>query len=152
MLNCLLIKKMESYSEMDLYYIMLIFHWDDLEQYVLLPVFQQMRLGFNLPVGHFLSYLKHSHGPAAHFYPTRFFTIVSAFQNLIMIFHFRCVSFHKQSSRTWLALAPSSFILEDSMLELPSVLLQTSGTFFHFVSSFLSCDPGELKSQCSIME
>lgn len=44
---------MESYSEMDLYYIMVIFHFDDFKQYVLLPVFHQMILGLNLPVGHF---------------------------------------------------------------------------------------------------
>lgn len=46
MLNCLLIKKMESCSELDLYNITVICHGDGFERYVLLPVFLQMMLGW----------------------------------------------------------------------------------------------------------
>lgn len=56
MLNCLLIKKKkkkERYSEMDLFHGMVIFHQDDLERYVSLPVLHQMMLIVNLPLGHF---------------------------------------------------------------------------------------------------
>lgn len=121
MLNCLLIKKMESYPEMDLYYITVIFHWDDFEQYVLLPVFHQMRLGLNLPVERF-ALLK-----AAH---CTFLPLFHRLKNLIMIFISALILSLDRVVLPGSALAPSSLTLVDNMLELPSVLLQTSGTFF----------------------
>lgn len=142
MLNCLLIKKMESWK--DLYFIMVIFHcWDDFEKYVFLPVFHQMMLGLNLDV------LKALSAAPLHVFPS---PPIFPRENLITIFISAPFLSLSREVLPGCSLAPSSFILVDNMLELPSVLLQTSGTFFHFVSSLLSCDLGELKSQCSIME
>lgn len=125
MLNCLLIKKMESYFEMDLYCITVIFHLHDFEQYVCFLFVLRIMLRLNFPVGHF-PHLKLLQEPRVHI----FFKFLSFFFLTDYGFHFMSDSSLKQSSLTWLTLAPSSLILQDNILELPSVLLQTSGTFF----------------------
>lgn len=140
---------------MDLIHGMVIFHQDDLEQYILLPVLHHMMLVVNLPLEQPPPLFKRSTAQqhvcsfcSSH----QIFIIVSLSKNLIRISVSSDFSLRAQLPHLLVSGSIQPHPRARQYVGIASSASSDLRDFFHFVSSLLSCDLGELKSQCSIME